>query len=186
MAAITEDYGNGTAVKHENATSNKDCFDNDDIKIVSLEELLEFDRKSFSPPLDWPNTNEIDDIMVDDGTPNSIDVKLNRSDEKTPYDPVQENMTPPPLPLMDYLGGQLLICGNRGNEKQFNHNGDCKTVPSFTPMFDFIDKDSDFSSGPPSLSLPDADDVTDDILHSNMYGDMVSNSDDAGIDDWSS
>lgn len=142
---------------------------------------MEFDRKSFSPPMHWPN--EIDGNMVDSGTANANNVKVNRSDEKTPYDSVQENMTPPPL--MDYLGGQLLICGNRSNEKQFNRNDECKTVSSFVPIFDFIDKDSDFSSGPPSLSLPD-DDENDDILDANMYGDVISNSDDAGIDDWSS
>lgn len=175
-------------VKQEDQ-NDKELFENDDIKCVGLEELLELENKSFSPPLNWPSsTMDTDEMMINDAS-NDIDLQRNCSDEKTPYDPIYDSMTPPPL--IGYQGGQLLIGGcNRFNNDsiardrtQLENNG--KMVePNIGPSFEFIDKDSDFSSGPPSLALPDENDDDNDLLDGNIYGDVVS--DDAGIDDWSS
>lgn len=160
----------------------KTPFENDDdIKVISLEELLSFDRKSFSPTIDWPGDTGPAEMMSDGITNSTEEVKVNRSDEKTPYDPVEENITPPPL--LGYRGGQLLICGNRNginvrkdNRNVCNNANDLRQLPKLTAMMDFSESDSNSSV----FSIPD----DRDIFGGNMYGDDIS--DDAGPEDWSS
>lgn len=186
---ITDDAGidkiySHTDIKQEEQ-NDKEPFETDDIKCVSLEELLEFENKSFSPPLNWPsNAMEMDELSNNDA-PNDIALSGNRSDEKTPYDPIYDSMTPPPL--IGYQGGQLLIGGcyrldnvaNACDKIQLDNN-DKARASKFGPLFDFNDKDSDFSSGPPSLASDDSDELSTD----NGCAETVS--DDGGVDDWSS
>lgn len=152
----------------------------DDIKVISLEELLSFDRKSFSPTINWPGDIGPNETMSD-GITNSTEGRVKRSDEKTPYDPVEENNTPPPL--FSSRGGQLLICGNRNginvlkdNRNVCNDMNGLRQLPKLTTLMDFSESDSNSSV----FSIPD----DRDIFGGNMYGEEIS--DDAGPEDWSS
>lgn len=167
-------------IKHD-ISPNPHSTDQNDVKVVSLEDLLSFGRRSLSPSMDWANAIDMDDLLIN-GSSNSIDIKVNSTDEKIPYEPVQKNMTPPPL--KGYMGGQLLISGNRDegnirrNDNDKHNNIADRMVPKLGLLYDFLDKDSELSSGPPSLSLPDENNIFD----CNMYGDLT---DDTGIDEWS-